>query len=224
MSLKVVALIIASTLCTSLWAQGSAAQQKGIEVLREQGYSIRTITPVFNQLVSFSYPTGFVPAFEDTKAGHYVHESVLQGETVKKWSQMVTITGAKGLASNANVTPARFAGGIAGGFQRVCPDSYTATGLGEIKFGSHEGFAAVISCGVASPVGETHSESMLLVVIKGESDYYTIQWAERGKASKTPLQFDEAKWVGRFKILAPIKLCPKLPGEQPPYPSCANRT
>ncbi|KYC29593.1 hypothetical protein ACY05_02450 [Sterolibacterium denitrificans] len=205
-------------------AGGNALPLKEVNALRQQGYSVRTITPIFGQLVTFSFPKGFVPAFEDTKGGQYIQELVLEGENVKKWSQMVTITGAKGLASNPNVTPARFADNMAGGFKRVCPDSYTATGLGEIKFGSHDGFVAVVSCGVASPVGESYSESMLLIVIKGESDYYTIQWAERGKASKTPIKFDNAKWSGRFKKLTPIKLCPIVPGEPAPYPSCTNRT
>lgn len=221
---KFAVLVAISALCSSVLAEEKTPPLKEVEVLRQQGYSVRTITPIWSQLVAFSFPQGFVPAFEDVKGGHYVHESVLQGETVKKWSQMVTITGAKGLASNPNVTPTRFAGGMADGFKRTCPDSYFATGLGEIKFGSHDGFAAVLSCGVANPVGESYSESMLLIVIKGESDYYTIQWAERGEASKTPIKFDNAKWLDRFKRLTPIKLCPIVPGEQAPYPSCVNRT
>lgn len=221
---KFAVLAVVSTLCSAVLAEDNAPPLKGVEALRQQGYSVRTITPIFSQLVAFSFPKGFVPAFEDAKNGQYIHESVLAGESVKRWSQMVTITGAKGLASNPNVTPARLAGGIADGFKRACPDSYTATGLGAIKFGSHDGFVAVASCGVANPVGEPHSESMLLIVIKGESDYYTIQWAERGEASKTPIKLDSAKWVDRLKRLSPIKLCPVVPGEQAPYPSCANRT
>lgn len=221
---KFALLAVVSVLCSSVLAEENALPLKGVEALTQQGYSVRTITPIFSQLVTFSFPKGFVPAFEDAKGGQYIQESVLKGESVKKWSQMITITGAKGLASSPNITPARFAGGMAGGFKRACPDSYTATGLGEIKFGSHDGFAAVVSCGVVNPVGEPYSESMLLIVIKGESDYYTIQWAERGKASKTPIKFDNAKWVDRFKRLTPIKLCPIVPGERAPYPSCTNRT
>jgi hypothetical protein len=216
--------VVVSTLCSPVLAGDNALPPKEASALRQQGDSVRTITPIFNQLLMFSFPKGFVPAFEDAKGGQYIQESVLEGESVKKWSQMITITGAKGLALNPNVTPARFAGGMAGGFKYACPDSYTATGLGEIKFGSHDGFAAVVSCGVANPVGESYSESMLLVVIKGESDYYTIQWAERGEASKTPIKFNNTKWVDRVKKLTPIKLCPIFPGEQPPYPSCINRT
>lgn len=217
------ALAVVSMFCSSVLAEDSAPSLREVAALRQQGYSVRTITPIFGQLVTFSFPKGFVPAFEDAKSGQYIQELVLEGESVKKWSQMVTITGAKGLASNPNVTPTRFAGGMASGFKRACPDSYTATSLGEIKFGSHDGFVAVISCGIANPVGEPYSESMLLIVIKGESDYYTVQWAERGEASKTPIKFDDAKWVEKMKRLAPIKLCPIVPGEKAPYPSCSTK-
>ncbi|MFA6311310.1 MAG: hypothetical protein WCV99_00365 [Sterolibacterium sp.] len=216
-------LAVVSMLCLPALAEDVPLPLNEVEVLRQQGYSVRTITPIFGQLVTFSFPKGFVAAFENAKGGQYIRESVLEGESVKKWSQMVTITGARGLASNPNVSPARFAGDMAGGFKRACRDSYDATGLGDVKFGSHDAFVAVVSCGVANPVGEPYSESMLLIVIKGTSDYYTIQWAERGEASKTPIKFDTAKWVERLKRLTPIKLCPIVPGEQAPYPSCVNR-
>lgn len=223
MTFRFLVLSVACTLCSLALAQDKAPPLKEVEALRQQGYSVSTITPIFSQLVTFSFPKGFVPAFEDAKGGQYIQESVLEGESVKKWSQMITITGAKGLASNPNVTPTRFAGSMAGGFKRVCPDSYSATGLGDIKFGKHDGFAAVVSCGISNPSGEPYSESLLVIVIKGENDYYTIQWAERGDASKTPIKFDNVKWTDRIKKLTPIKLCPLVPGEKAPYPSCASR-
>jgi hypothetical protein len=136
---------------------------------------------------------------------------------------MLTITGAKGLASNPNVSPQIFANKIAGGFKNACPASFSGAALGALKLGAHDAFGAVISCGVANPAGEPYSESMLLIVVKGQSDYYTIQWAERGAASKLPIKMDEAKWQDRLKQLAPIKLCPVVPGEAAPYPSCVEK-
>lgn len=213
---------LGSLLSSSVAAQTTAPLQNPVEALRQQGYSVRTVTPIFGQLITLSFPTGFVPAFEEAKGSNYVQESVLAGESIKKWSQMVTLTGAKGLAATPNLTPTQFAGGIASGFKRACPDSYAATGLGETKFGKHDAFIAVVSCGMANPTGQPYSESMLLIVIKGDSDYYTVQWSERGEASKVPIKFDNAKWSDRFKRLTPIKLCPVIPGEKAPYPSCAG--
>jgi len=204
-------------------AENKAPTKNELEVARQQGYSVKTITPIFGQLLMFSFPKGFKPAFEDVKGGQYLQESVLDGESIKKWSQMVTITGAKGLASNPNVTPQVVANKMAGGFKNACPASFSGAGLGALKLGVHDAFAAVVSCGVANPTGESYSESMLLIVVKGERDYYTIQWAERGNASTSPIKIDDAKWQGRLKKLAPIKLCPIVPGEAAPYPSCVER-
>jgi hypothetical protein len=203
-------------------ADDSSPRKNETGVLREQGYSVKTISPIFGQLVTFSFPKGFTTVFEDAKGPQYIRESVLTGENVKKWTQMITITGAKGLAANPNVTPQAFANRLARGFRDACPTSFSGTVLGKFKLGNHSAFAAVISCGVANPAGDLYSESMLLIAIKGESDYYTIQWAERSDASTAPIKFDEAKWMNRFKRLAPIKLCPIVPGESAPYPSCVG--
>lgn len=212
------------TLCSShALAQGKAPTMNEVEAARQRGSSVKTITRIFDQLLMFSFPKGFKPASENAKGGQYIQESVLDGENVKKWSQMVTITGAKGLAANPNVSPQIFANKMAGGFKNACPSSFSGTALGAFKIGAHDAFGAVISCGVANPAGEPYSESMLLIVVKGQSDYYTIQWAERGAASRLPIKLDDAKWQGRLKQLAPIKLCPVVPGEAAPYPSCVER-
>lgn len=220
---KLIALIMLSTLCTATQAGEDASKANEVDALRQKSYSVGVITPIFSQLVMFSYPKGFVPAFEDTKGGNYIQESVLAGDSLNKWTQMITITGAKNLALNPNATPTRYAESIAGGFKRVCPNSFNATSLGESKFGIYSGLSAVISCGTASPTKEQYSESLLLIVIKGDQDYYTIQWAERGNASEIPIKFDNAKWTDRVKKLMPINLCPIVPGEAAPYPSCVDR-
>jgi hypothetical protein len=204
-------------------AQSKAPAKNEIEAARQQGSSVKTITRIFDQILMLSFPKGFKPAFEDAKGGQYIQESVLDGETVKKWSQMLTITGAKGLASNPDVSPQVFANKMAAGFKNACPTSFSGTALGAFKLGVHDAFGAVISCGIASPTGQPYSESMLLIVVKGQSDYYTIQWAERGAASTSPIKLDDAKWQGRLKQLSPIKLCPVVPGEAAPYPSCVER-
>lgn len=201
----------------------NAAKSTGIDVLKNPDYSVKSITPIFGQLVMFSYPRGFKPVFENVTGGQYLQESVLEGETTKKWSQMITVTGAQGLSANPNATPEKLADRIAGGFRRACPDSFSGTSLGAARLSGHESFGAIISCGMAAPAGAQYSESMLLIVLKGESDYYTIQWAERADASRTPLKLDETKWADRMKRLAPIRLCPIVRGEPAPYPSCANR-
>jgi hypothetical protein len=204
--------LLAASLLTSLCAFAMA-----------QTPPTHTIATVFGQAVSYTLPGNFVSAYEDRQGGRYIHEAVPDGENVNQWTQMITLTGAQGLAADPDITPIKFAGSMAAGFKRVCPTSFFATGLGSLKVDEHDAFAAFVSCGTAPAGDAAHSESMLVIVIKGTQDYYTVQWAERSTASPTPLAFDRAKWAARLRQLAPIRLCPIGQDASAPSPSCINR-
>ncbi|MDC6131314.1 hypothetical protein PPH41_26110, partial [Burkholderia gladioli] len=60
-----------------------------------------------------------------------------------------------------------------------------------------------------------------ITVVKGAKDLYTLQWAQRGPLSTKPLDIDAAMWLQRVRNLMPLKVCPIVPGEKAPYPSCS---
>jgi hypothetical protein len=212
---------LASLVCSSAMAEEKT--RANIDKLREQGYSVQAISPIFSQLVMLSFPKGFKTVSEQTNGDHYLREAVLEGGTVDRWSQMITVTGAKGLAANRNVTARSFAEGIAAGFKRACPDTFAAKGFGAIRISGQDAFVALASCGTVQSGANKHSETALLVAIQGTADYYSIQWAEREAASSRPMTLDQAKWTDRFNKLGPIKVCPRVSGEAAPYPSCINQ-
>lgn len=185
--------------------------------------SFTVISPVFSQLVMFTQPASFVAAFERAGDESYIREAVPKGETVERWTQMITVTGRKGLSANSPMRPQGFIESIAGGFKRACPESFAAKALGDGRLDVHPIYVAVASCGKLANGGEAYSETALLIAIKGAADYYTIQWAERGAASAEPLVIDEEKWKSRLTALSPMRLCETVPGEKEPYPSCVNR-
>jgi hypothetical protein len=185
--------------------------------------SFTAISPIFGQLVAFSQPLGFVVAFEQPTADRYIREAVLKGETVEDWSQMITVTGAKGLAADARMTPKALATGLAAGFRNACPETHLAQPLGSFEINGHDAFAVVAGCGTVDSSNDGHSEMALIIAIKGKSDYYTIQWAERAEGSDEIPAIDEAKWTERLEALNPIRLCPIVHGEKAPYPSCVDR-
>ena len=201
---------------------GSATPEAEKTPTKTPGYSVKSITPIFSQLLVISSPQGFKTVFENARGTQYIRESVLEGENENKWTQMITITGAKDLASKPNLSPKKYAESIADGFKRACPNSFSTSSISEGKISGYDGFIAIVSCGTSPSTAGRTSESALIAVIKGESDYYTVQWAERTEPSSTPIAIDTTKWVERFKRLAPIKLCPIVPGEAAPYPSCVG--
>jgi hypothetical protein len=205
------ATILAVSLLLAATAQAQAPQ------------SLRVISPIFGQLVSFAMPSNFTAVFETAKGGHYIREAVLKGETPERWTQMITVTGEKGMTLTPGASPEKFAGTIAGGFKSACPDSFAARPFGALKFGRFEGFGAVIGCGRVDSGPTRHSETALLITLKGTTDYYTIQWAERGPESDEPPVNDE-RWQARLQEVSPIELCPIVAGEAAPYPSCVNKS
>lgn len=195
---------------------GSAASAEGPPTV------FKVISPIFSQLVTFSMPSTFVVVGENAKGPSYIREAVLKGETAGHWTQMITVTGAKAMVANPKVSPETFAASIAGGFKSACPDTFAAKGVGPAKFGDQDGYVALASCGSVVSAPDRHSETALVVAVKGSADYYTLQWAERTPASGKPV-IDEAKWLKRLRQLQPIRLCPIVPGEAAPYPSCVNK-
>ncbi len=181
------------------------------------------ISPIFGQLVMFTLPSAFKTVFEQPKPDRYIREAVLKGETVDRWSQMITVTGAKGLAASPQMSAQYFAAQIAAGFQKACPATFSVKPLGPTKVSGQEAFVAVASCGKVDASAEKHSETALIVAIKGATDVYTVQWAERTPSNAENLTIDESKWKDRLAKLTPIRICAIVPGEKPPYPSCSSK-
>jgi hypothetical protein len=186
--------------------------------------SVTVISPIFGQLVRFALPPAFAPvSFEKTNGPSYIREAVLKGETVQAWTQMITVTGAQGTAANPQVTPQSFAVSMAAGFKKACPDTFAVKPFGAAKFGEQDGFIAVVGCGRIETSPDKHGETALIIAVKGNADYYTIQWAERAPSSAEKPLIDDAKWKDRLSKLKPIQFCPIVPGEAMPYPSCVGK-
>jgi len=209
--------LVALSLSMGVFAQPENSPKEG------GGGSVGVIAPIFSQLVYFHEPANFVSVFENTHGDRYIHEWVLPGESVSNWTQMLTVTGAQDFsAKHPDATPKVFATSIASGFQRACPSSFAVKELYEGQLNARDAFIMVVSCGNAA-ASAGHSETAMIAVVKGEKDFYTLQWSQRGDAMPTPMDIDVKMWAARMKGLMPLKLCSIVPGEQPPYPSCVGR-
>ena len=232
--MKNAAFLTAGMLCLcALAAGGSAAAQSAnsqrapLDAISKhvgaQG-SITEIAPIFSQLLLTNVPGNFRPAFEHlgNQGTFYIQESVPAGESDTQWTQMITRTGAKGLALRGDITPQMLAANLAKRFDTACPTSFSSLDLGEVQLGGAPAYAMVASCGSVADGGSLHSESTLILEIKGSNDDYSVQGAVRAPASSRPIALDEAAWRARLQHLQPIRLCPIAPGERAPYPSCAG--
>lgn len=196
-----------------------------IEMLMTDGSKTKrpvAVRPVFSQVVAHSLPGGFVAAFENGNAVNYIHEFVPSGQTVDSWSQMITLTGAKDMALQPQMTPTVFMTRFANGFKNSCPNTFVTKGIGSYKVDGHDAFLALLGCGNIK-TGTPHSEVTLILAIKGKKDMYSLQWAERGPPLDKAPPLDENKWKPRFQQLSPLRVCEREAGEAPPYRSCLER-
>jgi hypothetical protein len=198
----------------------AAALVRQVDVLHSEGYKVKATFPIFHQIVALSFPQNFVPAFEQTRGSFYIQESVLSGETVDQWTQMISITGRQGAATNPQNTADRLASFIAEGYKKACPDTFSGLRIPSGELAKYSATVVVLSCGNVTGHGSEHSESVVLITLKGDEDYYTVQWAERGPASKIATSIDEDHWKGRISQLMPILVCDRIPDEPPPFVSC----
>jgi hypothetical protein len=210
-------------LAIALVSYGPVCAQEKNSVERQQGKSVTTITPIFSQLLKTGWPQGFeLISSEKTQGQFYIRESVLKGERLDSWRQMITFTGMKDLASKPGLTPNLILDRMIDGFRRGCPFSFNTQAIRENLINGADAAVAVVSCGTSPATGGKTSESAVIAVFRGQVDFYTIQWAERATPSNAPIPIDLKKWTGRFKELGPIRLCPIVPGEKAPYPSCVG--
>ncbi|WP_374409280.1 hypothetical protein [Hydrogenophaga sp.] len=213
LSLRALASLLASL--SALSALPAAAAEPASRV---------AVSPIYSQLLAHSLPGGFQVAYENDSGPEYIREAVPLGQTVQKWTQMITVTGAKGLAANPDATPRRFVEVMAAGFKKACPDTFAAQLVHEGNLPSGQpAVTAWMACGATGDAPDPlRSEAALVTAIQGAADIYSVQWSMRGAASKTAPQFDDAVWGPRFKALMPIRVCNLVKGEKAPYPSCTN--
>jgi len=157
----------------------------------------------------------FLAANEKTElsAHFYVRESVLSGETVDHWSQMISVTGIEGGASVRSMSATRAAEMLASGYSKTCPDSYNRITLGSFDVDAYHAFAAVISCGTNPKLTPPQSESTLIVGIVGERELYTIQWGVRGHPINRQAASGQERMGYPPPAIAAHQALPHRPGE-----------
>lgn len=187
------------------------------------GSAATNISPVFHQLVAFTLPAHFHAVYERANGAFYIREHLPEGESLEKWTRMITLTAARDLAGNPNASPRLMVERMSAGFRRHCPESFSSVPLGPQTIDGFDGFEAIARCGHQQAGASVYSETAIMLAVKGASDYYTLQWAERDADTRGSVAIDNAYWTQQLDRLRPIRLCPITPGEAPPYASCVQK-
>ena len=184
---------LAPALCAALFATPSLAEDwSGL---------------VLDRTLSLAVPESFAaePAFNDASSGSAIVEFVPPGETELGWTQMLTLTAYDdGSDASGEQLALGMASNLAQGYANVCPASFSVQDMGTPAVaGAEASFAGWLSCGSN---GAGQNESMVVLVVAKEGTVYTVQWAEHGAESATPLPYDAAIWQPRLDALLGLRL------------------
>jgi hypothetical protein len=175
---------------------------------------------LFSQVVVHPVPDHFRIARVENVDGRYLEQSVREGETADKWTQMITVSGAQGLAENHWSTPKRFAAALVQRYTDRCAGVLRVRDRGDLTISDHDAHALLLGCELASKTGDPYSEATLFLIIKGDKDFYTVQWSERNEATPYAMGLDLPKWTERQAALMPTKLCPMVTGDSDASVGC----
>ena len=209
--------------CTATIAHAApiAPSLERIDRMQRQGTSEGQVVPIYSQLLLYALPDAFRTVSTETRKSRFVQQAVPSRETAERWTQRIVVSGDEALAFSARTYPQKMIDQFVGGVRERCPDTFASIPLPGVFVGSYDTVVAVAGCGTSARGGG--SEATMQMVVKGGMDVYTIEWTVRGKATRGPIALQAAEWLDRLKQLAPIRLCSRVAGEKPPYPSCTQR-
>lgn len=130
---------------------------------------------------------GFVVGYQAANAQQSIREEVPSGETVQRWTRMVTTQWFGGLAARA--TPAQYAQNILAALPRQCPGAKVSP-LASLTVSGRPAVRFQVDC----PVGG--GETFILLAIAGQRDMHVKQVAWRGPTTPAGLQWGQTFLAG----------------------------
>lgn len=128
---------------------------------------------------------GFVLGYSAANAAQSIREEVPRGESVERWSRMVTTQRFTGLAARS--TPAAYARTIADQTPQACPGAIVSP-VASLTVSSRAAARIQVDC----PRSQSGlPESFILLAIAGQNDMHVRQVAFRGARSAADLAWAE---------------------------------
>lgn len=162
--------------------------------------------PLYGQRLTMSVPATFAPLRELTNGNgnNYMLELIETGRTRANWNRMVTVGAARGMRAEPTTGLAEIIELI----NHDCDDSFSyAWGMPGRTTG-YPSQTATIRCGTVRAGADVapYSETTLAIVIQGERDVYTVQWAERGTPTGVMTESDLLASSNLYQSMLPISL------------------
>lgn len=202
-------------LASPAWAQEtyvSKEQQKSIYDAAQLSPTpeVSGVINLYQSILSYKLPKEFVPAFKNVSASGFLLEFVPFGQDVRgKWSEMLTIT-ATPAALAGNMPPSSLAVILLNGMMRKCPNSYVGEDLGAVSVEGAQAHRIMFGCMKDADQKSDTGELAIVQIIQRKGDFITVQFARRGKYTKTAPLLGEDKKRYYLSLLDGIMLSQNL--------------
>lgn len=139
---------------------------------------------------------GFIEVFDKANQNESIREEVPRGETLQRWTRMVTTQRFFGLAARA--TPRQYADNMLGILPQRCPGARTPT-VAQLTVSGRPAIRFQVDC----PRGAGgRPESFILLAVAGQRDMHVKQVAFRGPPTAADLQWGQ-NLLSRTVLCAP---------------------
>lgn len=141
-------------------------------------------TPAAAERLEQASPAGFVSAFRNAANGSSVEEWVPRGETVQRWTRMITVQRFAGVAERASA--ADYVQTVAEGLPDSCPGAQVGA-IGRLVISGQPAARVRVDC----PRNPSTSlpETFFLLAIAGQSDMHVAQVAFRRVPTRADVDF-----------------------------------
>lgn len=172
--------------------------------------NVKSTVPIFNQKLEFSYSTDYKIGFQQTQAGVFMMELIPKKDSVENWTEMLTVSGYKDLASAQ--TPDSAMKLESDSIKAACPKDFVFEKIDYKHSQNYPVALAIVGCS-KHPTLAGKSELALQLVIKGKKDIYMLKKAFH-QATNAKDSLSKANYKARADELLNVQVC-KNDGQSP---------
>jgi hypothetical protein len=182
------------------------------KIWKRQTESGAVNVPLFDRIIQFDLPFGFVPVYQAQSATGFIMEFVPDGEKIETWTKLVTVTSNPGVGSFAleDEALAKAIHGTRGSCEgyshfQILGSRRIDSDLSEVSLSGGCGKTAPQAYEFAKQGG---GEQNVMFFFRDKLNIYSVQYAERGKSfteSNLPISNERGKAI--LSIFGNVLLC-----------------
>lgn len=133
---------------------------------------VKMTIPVFSQKLEVAYPNSYKVGPQDSHGNVFIMEMVPKTESPDSWSEMLTVSGYKGLAATQTAQSAMEL--ETNSIKSACPKTFVFEKIDYKQSQNYPAALAIVGCS-KHPTMAGKSELALQLVIQGKKDIYMIK-------------------------------------------------